>query len=85
MLGEDKRKICEVDNYKKDYYFENAYIQEENNEYILYLGIKYEKYFYIKLNNKMDDDDIKLIKSIINNFIKISMYSIDGKKQHDYN
>lgn len=50
----------------------------------LLFGIKGRRLFKKQVNNILSEDDVKLLKCIINKYFKISIYNKSGKKQHNY-
>lgn len=50
----------------------------------LVFGIKGRRLFKKQVNNLLSEDDVKLLKCIINKYFKICIYNKSGKKQHNY-
>lgn len=71
-----------IDCNLKDENFENLDFNSKNKE--LCFGIKKYRFFKIKVNNLLSEDDLRLLRCIINKYFKVSVYNQSGKKQHDY-
>lgn len=68
FLEDEKFEILSFDNSKKELVF----------------GVKKKMFFKVQLSNILSDDDIRLLKCILNKYFKISIYNKSGKKQHEY-
>lgn len=70
-----------------DCFFENEkfeILSFDNSTKELIFGVKKKMLFKVQLSNTLSDDDIRLLKCIINKYFKISIYNKSGKKQHSY-
>lgn len=71
-----------IDCYSPDEKFEIIEFVKDNNE--LFFGLRKIRLFKITVSNSLSEDDVRLLRCIINKYIKLSIYNPSGKKQHDY-
>lgn len=85
LIGEERdEKIDNVfqDCIENDKDFEIVQFDSLSNELIF--GRKQNKYFKIKLKNCLSDDNERLLKCIVDKYLRIAIYKYTGKKQHSY-
>lgn len=85
LIGEEEIAFDKIFQYKQKINMESLnYASYDNNKNELIIGMKNVPILNITLNNKIDDDDIKLIRCIIPQYFEVSMYSLQGKKINRY-
>lgn len=85
LIGEivdTKMEETFIDCFFEDEKFEILSFEYSKKELIF--GVKKKMFFKVQLNNTLSNDDIRLLKCIINKYFKISIYNKSGKRQHDY-